>query len=83
EYGPVRRPTRRSMQTLKDSGRFKFHYYMRGYLEQMRDSAKELADRIGLYRDGYLQWLQQRRLTDTFAQRIKYLSHFDESERGS
>lgn len=81
--GPVVRPMRRSMATLRASHRFGFDFYMREYFEDFSRKFQQMSAAQGLEADRIREWLTRHKLMDNHANRLRYLIELDASARSA
>lgn len=73
--GPVKRPRRRSMTTLVDTGRFGCDMYMQDYFVDMRKKTALLEQNDKEFnRHTYLAWINKNGIVDTLGNRFKFLA---------
>lgn len=80
--GPVKRPTRQSMQTLRRTNRFGCDFLVEEYWRDFREKYEALLTATAISRDEYHAWLVRQRLTDNFSVRLRYLIEFEKRTVG-
>lgn len=68
QIGPVRRPTRKSMNALVDTHRFNFLFLTEGYFRALREKTEQLPVQAQ-----YHEWAERKNLQDNFSSRLRYL----------
>lgn len=71
--GPIKRPTRKSMEALTSTSRIAFDFLMREYFQGWFNAMPELQVRSGFTRDDYGAWLKENKLLDNISSRIRFL----------
>ncbi len=78
--GPVKRPMRRSMQTLRETNRFGCDLHLREFFEDFRRKFDEVANKVGIRAEHYRQWLRENGQADSISSRHRYLIDIDAAE---
>jgi len=78
--GPVERPMRRSMQTLRETNRFGCDLQLREFFEDFRRKFDEVANKVGMSAEHYRQWLRENGQADSISSRHRYLIDIDAAE---
>jgi hypothetical protein len=71
--GPVKRPMRRSMETLRATERFGCDLHLRDFFEGFRMKFDLVAARVGMSQEHYREWLTKTGLADSISSRHRYL----------
>ncbi len=58
--GPKKRPIRQSWKALLDTGRFRVDAFSTEWFEDMKSKLPAFAHKLGVEKDGYVKWLQDR-----------------------
>jgi hypothetical protein len=85
QIGPAPRLPRASIRTLGRSNRFKFHFYVEGSLLALAKMAQALD--LSTLREsehllGFGEWLSLEKITDTIANRIRYIQYAKSAPAG-
>lgn len=78
--GPVKRPMRRSMETLRGTKRFGCDLHLRDYFEDFRKKFDSVAAKVGMSQDHYREWLTTTGQADSISSRHRYLIDLDSAE---
>ena len=81
--GPVNRPMRRSMETLRATSRFGCDLHMREFFQDFRRKFDEIAVKVGMSVDHYREWLRKTGQADSISSRHRYLIDLDGAEAGA
>jgi len=82
--GPVKRPRRKSLMAMNNTGHFGADCFVREYFEDMSGKLGQLEKKDPNFNRGaYIQWLTSQNLKDTHRNRIKFLLWFSTQERGA
>jgi len=76
-FGPIKRPTRLSMEELIKTKRFKCEYYHRDYFEDFSKKLDMIEQKSGITRAGYEKWLIEQGCQDNAENRTKYLIYLE------
>jgi hypothetical protein len=71
--GPVRRVTRKSMEALTATGRFKCDMYMRDYFEDKFNKSAQLEQAAEMSYEEFRKWLEEYKLIDNISNRMRFL----------
>ncbi len=72
--GPTKRPIRKSWATLLGSGRFAVDAFSTEWFEDMKSKLPTFAAKLGVERDGYIAWLQDRNRQHNISNMFHYVN---------
>ena len=79
--GPVKRPVRRSMETLMATHRFGCDLHLRDFFEDFRKNFDAIAASAGMSQEHYREWLTKNGQADSISSRHRYLIETADSTR--
>ena len=77
QFGPVKRRTRLSLETLLKTHRFVPHYYTREYFEAFAKNIKDIESRSGVSSEKYIEWLKEHNCLDNAENRTRYAIYLE------
>lgn len=71
--GPVKRPMRKSWESLAKTGRFLADYFSVDWFQHLKRKMPEVEKQLNMGFDKYLEWLKQRNQQDNLSARFQYV----------
>jgi hypothetical protein len=79
--GPVKRPIRRSLEALQSVKRFGADFLMREHFADFRRQFNDVAARVGMSPQLYVDWLNEHKISDNISSRHRYLIELDHKKK--